>query len=95
MVANFSPEVAEGHGILCPRKRLALFVPSMWCGGTERVTLILAGELELRGHAVDLLLAQAGGPHLAEVHESVRVVDLKASRVVTGLPGIEESHKPW
>ncbi len=85
MVANFSPEVVEGQGILCPPKRLALFVPSMRAGGAERVTLILAREIAARGHAVDLLLAQAEGPHLAEVHESVRVVDLKASRVLTSL----------
>ncbi|MFQ5545316.1 MAG: glycosyltransferase [Acidiferrobacterales bacterium] len=88
MVANLSPDVAEGHGIFYPPKRLALFVPSMRCGGAERVTLILARELVLRGHAVDLLLAQAEGPHLAEVHESVRVVDLKASRVLTSLPAL-------
>ena len=88
MVANFSPEGVEGHGIFYPPKRLALFVPSMRCGGAERVALILAREIASRGHAVDLLLAQAEGPNLAEVDESVRVVDLKASRVLTSLPAL-------
>lgn len=85
MVANFLPQVAEEREIFCPPKRLALFVPSMRAGGAERVTLILAREIAARGHAVDLLLAQAEGPHLLELHESVRVVDLKASRVLTSL----------
>lgn len=68
--------------------RLALFVPSMRCGGAERMTAVLAREMANRGYAVDLLLAQMEGAHLNEVHESVRVVDLKASRVVTSLPAL-------
>lgn len=88
MVTSFSPENGEQQGAVNSPKRLALFVPSMRAGGAERVTLILAREIASRGHAVDLLLAQAEGPHLAEVHESVRVVDLKASRVMTSLPAV-------
>ncbi len=82
------PEVVEGNGDSHSPKRLALFVPSMRGGGAERVTLILAREIASRGYAVDLLLAQAEGPHLAEVDEAVRVVDLKASRVLTSLPAL-------
>ncbi len=40
------------------------------------------------GYAVDLLLAQAKGPYLGDVHDSVRLVDLKASRVLTSLPAL-------
>lgn len=65
-----------------------MFVPSMRGGGAERVTLILAREIALRGHPVDLLLAQAEGPYLREVDESVRVVDLKASRILKSLPAL-------
>ena len=82
------PEVVEGNGDFHSPKRLALFVPSMRGGGAERVTLILAREIASRGHAVDLLLAQAEGPYLAQVDEAIRVVDLKASRLLTSLPAL-------
>lgn len=70
------------------KKRLAIFVPSMRDGGAERVTLTLAQGVAKRGYTVDLVLAQAEGPYLAEVPESVRVVDLKASRVLLSLPAL-------
>lgn len=41
-----------------------------------------------RGHAVDLVLAQAVGPYLDLVPDTVRLVDLKASRVLFSLPGL-------
>ena len=66
--------------------RLALFVPSMRGGGAERVTLTLAQEIVKRGYAVDLLLAQAEGPHLAEVPKAVRLIDLNATRMMGSLP---------
>ena len=88
MVANSSPEIVERKRILCPPKRLALFVPSMGGGGAERVSLILAQEFASRGHTVDLLLARAEGPLLSDVHESVRVVDLNASRILASLPAL-------
>jgi len=69
-----------------PPKRLAIFVPAMLGGGAERAMLNLARGIAERGYAMDLVLAQAEGPYLAEVPESVRVVDLKASRVLTSLP---------
>jgi len=40
------------------------------------------------GYRVDLVLARAGGPFLAEVPASVRVIDLGASRVLKGLPAL-------
>ena len=69
-------------------KRLAIFVPSMIGGGAERIALNLAGGMSENGYDVDLVLAQAEGPYLAEVPESVRVIDLKASRTLTSLPGL-------
>lgn len=71
-----------------PQKRLAIFVPSMRAGGAERTMANLSGGLARRGYAVDLVLAQAEGPHLAEVPESVRIVDLKAPRVLASLPAL-------
>lgn len=40
------------------------------------------------GYAVDLVLAQATGPYLREVGPAIRLVDLKAARVLTSLPGL-------
>ena len=71
-----------------PSKRLAIFVPSMRGHGAERTMLNLAQGLAERGYAVDLVLARAEGPLLADVPKAVRVVDLRASRVILSLPAL-------
>jgi glycosyltransferase involved in cell wall biosynthesis len=48
----------------------------------------LANGFADRGLQVDLVLAKAEGPYLADVSPSVRVVDLGASRVLASLPGL-------
>lgn len=48
--------------------------------------LNLAHGLGERGFTVDLVLARAEGPYLADVRETIRLVDLKASRVLKSLP---------
>ncbi len=50
--------------------------------------LNLAQEIATRGYAVDLVLARAQGPLLSQVPDSVRLVDLKASRVLASLPAL-------
>lgn len=50
--------------------------------------LNLAHGIAERGYAVDLVLAQVVGSFVDEVPNSVRVVDLKASRVLTSLPAL-------
>ena len=55
-------------------------------GGAERGALKLAEGLARRGFEVDLVLAAAEGPRLAEIPPEVRVVDLRARRVLTSLP---------
>ncbi|MDY0392056.1 MAG: glycosyltransferase [Candidatus Bipolaricaulis sp.] len=67
---------------------VALFVPSLRGGGAERVMVNLARGLTERGLPVDLVLAKAEGPYLAELHPKVRVVDLGARRVLFALPGL-------
>jgi glycosyltransferase involved in cell wall biosynthesis len=67
-------------------RRVAVFLPSLNGGGAERVLLTLADGFSQRGIAVDLVLAKAAGAYRDEVPPSVRVVDLKASRVITSLP---------
>ena len=63
-------------------------MPSLFGAGGQRSMLNLAHGIAERGYAVDLVLAQAEGAFRAEVRRSVRVVDLKASRALTSLPGL-------
>ncbi len=67
---------------------LAIYIPSMAGGGAERVALNLAEGMVDRGYSVDLVLAQADGPYLAEVPDAVRIIDLESSRVLPSLPGL-------
>jgi glycosyltransferase involved in cell wall biosynthesis len=68
--------------------KLAIFLPSLSGGGAERSMLNLAHGVAERGYPVDLVLAQATGPYLSGVHKDVRIVDLKASRVLASLPAL-------
>jgi glycosyltransferase involved in cell wall biosynthesis len=54
---------------------LALFVPNLKGGGTERVAAALAAGFAARGHRVDLLLARAEGTYLDQLPATVRIVD--------------------
>ena len=65
--------------------RIAIFLPSLNGGGAERVMVTLANQFSARGYAVDLVLALAQGPYLPNVSAGVRIVDLKASRVLKAL----------
>jgi len=69
-------------------KRLAVFVPELLGGGAQRTMLNLAQGMAERGYTVDLVLAQAKGPYLAQVPESVRLVDLRAWRTLASLPAL-------
>jgi glycosyltransferase involved in cell wall biosynthesis len=69
-------------------ERVSIFMPSLGAGGAERSMIKLAGGIAARGYPVDLVLARAEGPFLAEVPTSVRIVDLKACRVMTSLPAL-------
>jgi glycosyltransferase involved in cell wall biosynthesis len=66
--------------------KVALYLPSLVGGGAERVTVKLAHGLAELGTTVDLVLANAEGPNLAEVAPHVRVIDLGAQRVIASLP---------
>jgi len=66
-------------------ERVAFFLPSLSGGGAERVITGLASGFAKQGIAVDLVLAKAAGPYLAEVNSQVRVIDLDARRVLTSL----------
>lgn len=67
---------------------VAIFLPSLEGGGAERAMVTLANGFASRGQRVDLVLASAQGPYLAEVTADVRVVDLGTRGVVASLPGL-------
>lgn len=67
---------------------IAIFLPSLRGGGAERVMVTLANLFALRGYSVDLVLVSAVGPYLERVDPSVRVVDLKAGRVLKSLSSL-------
>ncbi len=48
----------------------------------------LANEFAKKGIDVDLIVAIVEGPFCSDINEDVRVVDLKASRAITSLPGL-------
>lgn len=72
-------------GLAKKRPRIALFLPSLEIGGVERVMLNLATGFIKWGVAVDLVLAKAQGGYMRRVPTDVRVVDLRASRMLTSL----------
>ena len=62
-------------------QRLAVFLADLGAGGAERMTVAIANGMAARGMTVDLVLASASGPYLAEVSPAVRVVDLGVGSV--------------
>ena len=68
--------------------RVGFFLPSLVGGGAERVMVNIARGMTARGLAVDLVLGQARGPYLQQVPREARVVDLRARRALTSLPGL-------
>jgi glycosyltransferase involved in cell wall biosynthesis len=73
---------------LVMKGRLAFFLPGLYDGGAERIMLNLADGVASRGYPVDLVLARAEGPFMEEIPDSVRLIDLKASRVLTSTPAL-------
>src|SRR3989344_172923 len=61
---------------------IAIFIPSLAGGGAEHIMVMLANRFAKEGVTVDLILAQKQGPYLEDVSRDVRVVDLKAKRVL-------------
>jgi glycosyltransferase involved in cell wall biosynthesis len=70
------------------KERLAIFLPGLYDGGAERTLLNLAEGIAIRGFPVDLVLSRAEGPYMAEIPDLVRVVDLKAARVLMCMPAL-------
>jgi len=69
-------------------QHLAIFWPNLNWGGAERTMLKMARGVSSRGYKVDLVLVRAEGVLQSEVPESVRVINLDASRSVSSLPAL-------
>ncbi|NCA70775.1 MAG: glycosyltransferase [Sphingobacteriia bacterium] len=67
---------------------LAIFLPSLAGGGAERMMLNLARGMVESGVTLDLVLGQASGPYRDLVPVGCELVDLRAGRVLTALPGL-------
>lgn len=79
------------------KKDIAIFLPSLVGGGAERVMVTLANGFAQRGYRVDLVLAEARGPYLADVEAAVRVVDLQSRRTRKALQPLAHylrQHRP-
>jgi glycosyltransferase involved in cell wall biosynthesis len=61
---------------------IAFYLPSLRGGGAERVIINLVEGITARGFPVDVVLAAAEGAFLDQLPPSVRVVDLRAGRVL-------------
>lgn len=68
--------------------RVALFVPSLVFGGAERVAINLAEGFAARGVPTDLVAANGRGEFSRQIPAGVRLIDLKAARVMSSLPAL-------
>ena len=68
--------------------RVAFYLPLLVGAGAERVILNLAHGFVQQGVKVDFVLGKAEGPFISQLPEGARLVDLKASRVLTSIPGL-------
>ncbi len=65
--------------------KAALFFPSFFGGGVQRVMVNLASGLMRAGVDVDLVVLQARGPFLDTAPQGARLVDLGARRALSGV----------
>lgn len=64
---------------------IAFFLPSLRGGGAERIMVNLAHGITERGLPLDIVLSVAEGPFLSQLPSAVRVVDLRAGRVLRSI----------
>ncbi len=68
--------------------KITFFSPNLAGGGAERIIAILAAHFSEKKYDVDLVLANATGPYLVSIPDSVRIIDLQCKRVFFSLPGL-------
>lgn len=77
--------------------RIALFLPTLFAGGVERMMLNLAGGFLAKSYRVDLVVANASGPFCEQIPAQARLIDLKSKRVlfsVSALTGYLRAERP-
>lgn len=67
-------------------KHVTIYLPSLNGGGAERMMLNISAELANRGHCVDLVLVEKKGDYIAEIPNTVTVIDLESPRTLFSLP---------
>ncbi|MCP4682475.1 MAG: glycosyltransferase [Desulfobacterales bacterium] len=74
--------------VLDSRPRITFYIAALSTGGVGKMGLLLTRELVNRGTRVDLLLGEAAGPLLDEVHPGVRVFELGTTHAFFSVPGL-------
>jgi glycosyltransferase involved in cell wall biosynthesis len=67
-------------------RRLALLLPSVDCGGAERIMITLLRALADHGIPMDLVLGRSFGAFLSDVPSDVRIIELGSSRMRWAVP---------
>ena len=67
---------------LAPRRKIAIFLPSLPAGGVARVILQLAQAFVNQGHTVDLVLCRSDGAFMGHLPPQLRVLELKSRPVL-------------
>ena len=68
------------------QQRIAFFLPNLYGGGAERVSVnLLKGMVERENLVLDLVLGIAEGSFLEQVPEGVNIINLKSPRVATAI----------
>lgn len=68
------------------KSRIAFFLPNLYGGGAERVSInLLKGMCDRQDLALDLVLGIAEGSFIEQVPKSVKIIDLQSGRVVSAL----------
>lgn len=67
---------------------ISILLTDLRGGGAERVAVNLANSFIKRGYAVDIVMLDANGELLSNLHPSIRVVDLKIKRIRWALPAL-------
>lgn len=60
---------------------ITFLIPSMNGGGAEKVTMLLANELCLRGWSVTLLMSKREGPYLNKLDANISIIILKKRNI--------------
>ena len=68
------------------QKRIAFFLPNLYGGGAERVSVnLLKGMVDRQDLQLDLVLGIAEGSFVEQVPEQVKIINLNSSRVIGAL----------